>query len=101
MPHAAKSKPEPQQPKPKPVKVHVKTVCAHCGSILHRPKPELTERQTRVLVMIAQGKTCAEMAEVLGISRRTAEFHRMMLIRTLGLHSSAELALYAAGRGLV
>lgn len=101
---AAKPKTKPQpQPKPPSVKVNVKTVCAHCGSLLrgNSEKPELTDRQVRVLVLIAQGKMCSEIGEALGISTRTAEFHRMMLMQKLRLHSSAELALYAAGNGLI
>jgi DNA-binding CsgD family transcriptional regulator len=84
------------------------TVCPHCGSVLPRPvakrdenEPELTPRQKAVLGMIARGMTNTEIAEALGISRRTAEFHRMMVMEKLRLDSTAALTLYAASCGLI
>jgi DNA-binding CsgD family transcriptional regulator len=64
-------------------------------------EPELTPRQKAVLGMIARGMTNAEIADTLGISRRTAEFHRMMVMEKLRLDSTAALTLYAASRGLI
>jgi DNA-binding CsgD family transcriptional regulator len=64
-------------------------------------EPELTPRQRTVLGMVARGMTNAEIAEILGISRRTAEFHRMMVMEKLRLDSVAALTLYAAARGLI
>jgi DNA-binding CsgD family transcriptional regulator len=46
-----------------------------------------------VLGMVARGMTNAEIAEALGISRRTAEFHRMMIMEKLRLDSTAALTL--------
>ena len=84
-------------------------ICPHCGSVLPVPvprkteedDPELTGRQKKVLQFIARGMTCTQIAEELGISRRTAEFHRMMIIQKLRLPSTAALTLYAASRGYV
>jgi DNA-binding CsgD family transcriptional regulator len=64
-------------------------------------EPELTPRQKTVLAMVARGMTNVEIADALGISRRTAEFHRMMLMEKLRLDSTAALTLYAASRGLI
>jgi DNA-binding CsgD family transcriptional regulator len=64
-------------------------------------EPELTPRQKTVLGMVAVGMTNGEIADSLGISRRTAEFHRMMIMEKLRLDSTAALTLYAATRGLI
>jgi DNA-binding NarL/FixJ family response regulator len=85
------------------------TVCAHCGSVLPPGWPiaaedgvkQITERQKEVLRLIAAGMTAKEIAENLKISRRTAEFHRAMLMQRLGVHSTAELTLYAAAHRLI
>jgi hypothetical protein len=37
----------------------------------------------------------------LGISQRTAEFHRMIVMQKLRLNSTAALILYAASHGLI
>jgi DNA-binding CsgD family transcriptional regulator len=84
-------------------------VCPHCGSVLPRPAPpkkdpderELTDRQREVLKRIARGLTCTEIGLELKISTRTAEFHRMMLLRILRLNSTAALTLYAANHGYI
>ena len=61
---------------------------------------ELTPRQREVLQLVAEGRSCKQIAAVLGISRRTAEFHKARLMETLGLQSTAELVQYAIRTGL-
>ena len=61
----------------------------------------LTERQTEVLRLIAQGMSAKEIAVKLNISVRTAEFHRAAIMERLGLHSTAMMTRYAVDRGLV
>lgn len=51
----------------------------------------LTERQQQILAQIAQGKTSAEIATEIGLSRRTIEAHRARLMKMLNLRNSAEL----------
>jgi DNA-binding CsgD family transcriptional regulator len=60
-----------------------------------RGRDSLTERQKEVLRLIASGATAREVANRLGISVRTAEFHRMSIMQRLDLHSTAELTRYA------
>lgn len=83
-------------------------VCSHCGSVLTGPikkdaheEIELTERQRDVLRYTAMGLTAQEIADELEISRRTAEFHRMVLMQKFNVHSTAELALCAAALRLI
>ena len=61
---------------------------------------ELTPRQREVLQVVAEGRSCKQVAALLGISRRTAEFHKARLMENLGLQSTAELVQYAIRTGL-
>jgi DNA-binding CsgD family transcriptional regulator len=55
----------------------------------------LTERELIVLRLLAAGHTNQEVADLLVISRRTAEFHRANIRRKLGARSRAELTQHA------
>lgn len=61
----------------------------------------LGKRETEVLVLIAQGKTSADIAARLRIAVSTAEAHRRNIFRKLDLHNAAELTLYAIREGLI
>jgi DNA-binding NarL/FixJ family response regulator len=61
----------------------------------------LTERQKEVLQLLAEGRSNKEIAGILGVSVKTVEFHRAQLMRTLGVHTAAELARFAVRLGLV
>jgi two-component system, NarL family, response regulator NreC len=63
--------------------------------------PDLSERETDVLRLIALGHTNAEIAEKLFISVRTVETHRAHIQQKLGVSSRAELVRSALSRGLV
>jgi two-component system, NarL family, response regulator NreC len=63
--------------------------------------PDLSERETDVLRLIALGHTNAEIAEKLYISVRTVETHRAHIQQKLGVSSRAELVQSALSRGLV
>jgi len=45
--------------------------------------------------LLAEGKSNKEVATALGISTKTAEAHRINIMRKLNLHSIAELVRYA------
>ncbi|HEX5782393.1 MAG TPA: response regulator transcription factor, partial [Solirubrobacteraceae bacterium] len=55
----------------------------------------LTQRQTEVLALVAEGCTDAEIADRLFISRRTAEHHVAAILSKLGLRSRAEAVAHA------
>lgn len=65
------------------------------------PYDTLTGREREVLVLAAQGKTNAEIAEQLFISTRTVESHRANLTRKLGLRTHTDLVLFAIRRKLI
>jgi DNA-binding NarL/FixJ family response regulator len=61
----------------------------------------LTAREREVLQLAAQGETIAEIGERLSISPRTAETHRINLLRKLGLTSQTDLVKFAIVRKLI
>lgn len=71
------------------------------GSTDARPKTVLSAREIEVLRLIAQGRTNAEIAGLLTISRNTANRHVSNLLAKTGTSNRAEAVLYAARNGLV
>ncbi|MEV0676937.1 response regulator transcription factor [Actinosynnema sp. NPDC050436] len=63
-------------------------------------KPQLTERETEVLRLVAKGLTARQIATRLVISHRTVENHVQSTLRKLQLHNRVELARYAIEHGL-
>jgi DNA-binding NarL/FixJ family response regulator len=55
----------------------------------------LTSRELEVIHLLAEGKSNKEVATALGISTKTAEAHRINIMRKLDLHSIAEVVRYA------
>jgi DNA-binding NarL/FixJ family response regulator len=64
-------------------------------------KDVLTAREREVVTLLAEGKSTREVAEVLGLSVKTAETHRSNVMRKLDMHSVSELVLYAVRNNLV
>ena len=65
------------------------------------PIPKLTPRQREVLQLLAEGHSAKEVAAILSISARTAEFHKYRMMRELGIGTNAELMQYAVKHGVV
>ncbi len=61
----------------------------------------LTSRERAVLQLIAEGKTTKEIAQLLGLSVKTAESHRTNLMKKLDIHEIAGLVRYAIRLGLI
>ena len=64
-------------------------------------RPELSPREREIIQLIAEGKATKEVAEMLGISVKTAETHRTNLMRKLDLHSTADVVRYAIRNQIV
>ena len=67
----------------------------------HSDCPELTDRQKRVLILEAYGKTVREISKILGIKEKTAEKHTENIKERLGISTKAGLVKYAVREGLV
>lgn len=65
------------------------------------PVSTLTERESEVLALVAEGRLNREIAEQLGISPKTVARHRENIMHKLGLHSRTELVKYAIKIGLI
>ena len=66
------------------------------------PAPDdLSEREVKVLELIALGHTNAEIGDSMGLSVRTIESHRARIQRKLGRSTRSELVGYAFEHGLV
>lgn len=63
-------------------------------------EPQLTDRETEVLRLVAKGLTARQIATRLVISHRTVENHVQSTLRKLQLHNRVELARYAIEHGL-
>jgi len=60
-----------------------------------------TPREAEIIRLLAEGKANKLIAADLGISIRTVETHRAKIMQKLGLHSVAELVLYAIRQKIV
>lgn len=61
----------------------------------------LTDREKEVLQLLAEGRSNKEVAALLEVGLSTVETHRGNLMQKLGLHSTAEIVLYAMRKRLI
>ncbi len=66
-----------------------------------KPLAKLSERESEVVGLIAEGKSNKEIAMHLGIGVRTIETHRERIMRKLDIHSVAGLTKFAIANGLI
>src|SRR5256885_16544913 len=60
----------------------------------------LTLREREVLRLVAEGQTTKEVAAILGISVKTAEAHRIRIMKKLETHNTPSTVRYAIRQGL-
>ena len=60
----------------------------------------LTQREEEILRLICQEHTNKEIGDILGISRRTVDGHRVRLMRKCGARNTAGLIYYSIEQGL-
>ena len=63
--------------------------------------PALTDRETEVLALIAQGNINKEIADTLSIGLSTVITHRKNIMTKLNLRSVSALTIYAVTHGFV
>jgi DNA-binding NarL/FixJ family response regulator len=61
----------------------------------------LTPRERQIVKLVAEGNTNNAIADLLGVSIKTVQTHRLAAMRKVGAKSSADLTLYAARNDLV
>jgi len=65
------------------------------------PLEGLTRRQREILQLIAEGRSTKEIAQILDVSVKTVETHRMRMMDRLGIHDVPGLVRFAIRAGLV
>lgn len=65
------------------------------------PLEALSARQREILRLIAEGRSTKQMAAQLGVSVKTVETHRALLMERLGIHDVAGLVRLAVRAGIV
>lgn len=65
------------------------------------PLDQLTGRQREILQLIAEGQNTKGIAEILHVSPKTVEYHRMKLMTGLNLHDVPSLVRFALKVGLI
>jgi DNA-binding NarL/FixJ family response regulator len=73
----------------------------HGGATAAGPRaPQLTERETEVLRLVATGLTYPQIAQRLSLSPRTVQNHVQNTLSKLQLHNKAQLVRYALEQGV-
>jgi DNA-binding NarL/FixJ family response regulator len=69
------------------------------------PRPStqenLSERETEILTLVAEGRSSREIADQLHLSHHTINTHRKNILKKLACKSAAELMNYAYSKGLI
>jgi len=65
------------------------------------PYDALTDREKQVLKLVAEGHSNKEVADVLGITVKTAMSHREHVMLKLDVHNRTELVRFALERGVL
>ncbi len=68
---------------------------------VHPKLEQLTFRQREILQLVATGQNTKQIADLLGISVKTVEAHRLQLMRRLKIDNVAGLVRFAIRTGLV
>jgi DNA-binding NarL/FixJ family response regulator len=76
------------------------------GSLVHNAKHikksyRMTPRQREVIKLVAEGFSMVEIADQLGITPRTVQFHKYTVMQELEIDSNAELVSYAIRNRLI
>lgn len=71
-----------------------------CRGSFHDPH-SLTDREREVLILVAEGYTSQQIAEMLHISPKTVDAHRTSLMSKLDLHDRTEVVKYALREQLI
>jgi DNA-binding NarL/FixJ family response regulator len=74
---------------------------AHQITGLKTPLEKLTARQREILQMIAEGQNTKGIANILKLSPKTVEYHRVKLMHLLNVHDVTALVRIALREGLI
>jgi len=72
-----------------------------CRRAAAEDRARLTSRERQVVQLVAEGKSTKQIAALLEIAPKTAEFHRARVMQKLEIHDIAGLVRYAIREGLI
>lgn len=72
-----------------------------CRDAAAEDRARLTSRERQVVQLVAEGKSTKQVAALLDITLKTAEFHRARVMKKLDVHDVAGLVRYAIREGLI
>jgi two-component system, NarL family, response regulator NreC len=72
-----------------------------CRAAAAEDRARLTARERQVVQLVAEGKSSKQIAALLEITLKTAEFHRARVMKKLEVHDIAGLVRYAIREGLI
>jgi len=78
-----------------------RAVVEACRAAAAQERGRLTSRERQVVQLVAEGKSTKQVAALLGITVKTAEFHRARVMKKLDVHDVAGLVRYAIREGLI
>jgi DNA-binding NarL/FixJ family response regulator len=86
--------------------VFTEIICKHLkranyAELTGNPGFELTPREVQTLALVARGKLSGEIANLLGLSERTVNFHVDNAIRKIGASTRSEAAFIASRYGVI
>ena len=61
----------------------------------------LTEREKEILQLLGEGRSNKDVASLLNLSINTVETHRTRIMQKLGLHSTADIVLFAVRKRII
>lgn len=65
------------------------------------PHEHLSNREFQVMLMLAQGKSLKEVAEVMCVADKTVSTYRRRIMEKMNITSNAEITMYAIKSGLI
>jgi DNA-binding NarL/FixJ family response regulator len=70
------------------------------GETHHRPTSSLTQRETDILSLLAEGKSNRDISRALYLSEKTVKAHLAAIFRKLGVSNRTQAAMAAVGMGI-
>jgi DNA-binding NarL/FixJ family response regulator len=72
----------------------------HAGDASHRPTSSLTQRETDILALLAEGKSNRDISRALFLSEKTVKAHLAAIFRKLGVTNRTQAAMAAVSMGI-
>ncbi len=70
------------------------------GESMHRPTSSLTQRETDILSLLAEGKSNRDISRALYLSEKTVKAHLAAIFRKLGVSNRTQAAMAAVSMGI-